>query len=185
MDNLFEILIYAIIIISFLSSFFKKKKKEVPQTNKDTQDSELEDLSSQQSEPVLSQKKEVDDYDILREIEKMFKVETASQSPPVPKKVEPVRSSQPAPGSEKRKISSEHRLTKSEHVVSKSITYDGQNYKPAPKAVSDSNEEKYFPINQPVINPFLNLKRKLRDPQTVRDYIIVSEVIGRPKALKR
>lgn len=184
MDNVFEILIYAIIIISFLSSFFKKKK-EVPKSNQEEQQNEVDDFQPQKSKPVIAQKKEVDDYDILREIEKMFKMETPQQPVPVPKKVEPIRRSQPTLKKDTRKVASEHVATQSEHVYSKSVSYDGKSYKPAPKAKSVVNDEKYFPMSKPVINPFTDLKRKLRDPQTVRDFIIISEIIGKPKALKR
>jgi hypothetical protein len=185
MDNVFEILIYAIIIISFLSSFFKKKQKEVPQKGEESERDNVEISSIPKPEPMVQQKKEVDDYDILREIEKMFKVETPSPPIPAPKKIEPARRTEPVIKTDIRKVSAENAPTQSEHAFSKSITYDGQYSKPTPKVKSVAREEKHYVITKPVVNPYLDLKRKLKDPQTVRDFIVISEIIGKPKALRR
>lgn len=184
MDNVFEILIYAVIIISFLSSFFKKKK-EPPKTEHGSIEGDTQTITTYKGAPVKAEKKEVDDYDILREIEKMFKMETPEQPVPLPKKVEPVRIPKPVQKSEKRKVFSENTLTQSEHAYSKYNSYDASGIKPPLKVKSYDVEEKYYSLSKPLINPFADLKRKLREPQTMRDYIIVSEIIGKPKALRR
>ncbi len=184
MDNVFEILIYAVIIISFLSSFFKKKK-EPPKADNETLDVDTQSVTTYEGTSVKAEKKEVDDYDILREIEKMFKMETPELPVPVPKKVEPVRRPKPVQKSDVRKINTENTVTQSEHMYSKYTSYDASGIKPALKSKSKENDEKYFLTRKTFVDPFADLKKKLREPQTVRDYIIVSEIIGKPKALRR
>jgi hypothetical protein len=185
MDNVFEILIYAVIIISFISSFFKKKPKEEPQKTRETRSNESTDISEYNSEPVIQKKKEVDDYDILREIENMFKMETQPKPAPVPNKVEPIKKSQPAVKSETKRIAAENDVTVSEHAKSKSISYDISDNKRKPQLSSKIDYGKDFHLTKQIPDPFLDLKRKLKEPKNVRDFIVISEIIGKPKALRR
>ncbi|MFI5237886.1 MAG: hypothetical protein ACHQLA_08110, partial [Ignavibacteriales bacterium] len=67
MDNLFEILIYVVIIISFLSSIFKKRAKPKQPTERTTHSEEYP--TREISIPQSQQKTE---YDILKEIEGFF-----------------------------------------------------------------------------------------------------------------
>jgi hypothetical protein len=43
--------------------------------------------------------------------------------------------------------------------------------------LADRNKEVAFPLNE--------LKEKLYSPETLQDYIVVSEIIGKPKYLRR
>ena len=70
MDNIFEILIYLIIIVSFLSSIFKKKKQQ-QQRPPARQPQHEETYQTEVSVPQTEKKEE---YDILRELEDFFKV---------------------------------------------------------------------------------------------------------------
>ncbi|QQS37260.1 MAG: hypothetical protein IPM56_04710 [Ignavibacteriales bacterium] len=186
MDNVFEILIYAFIIISFLSSFFKKKTKEQPKTTGTFDNEESVSVTTYKGTPVKAEKKEVDDYDILREIEKMFKTETAESPERVPQRVEPIKQApQSVLKTDTKKVASEHSATLSEHVFSKSISYDDANYRSKLKPKSAQQTEKYFPTKKENKKVLTDLRRKLRDPSSLRDFVIISEILGKPKALRR
>ena len=76
MDDLFQYLIYGILIFSFLSSFFKKKEppKQTPQKPAQRPESISYQQRSTKVEPeIITQKN--DEYDILRELESLFKGE--------------------------------------------------------------------------------------------------------------
>ena len=85
MDNIFEVLIYVFIIISFLSSFFRKKKKEAIkkeqlQAQIRNQQGIKEDLEVQVSPSIQTQEPE---YDILKEFEDFFKVGERKEEPEI------------------------------------------------------------------------------------------------------
>ena len=85
MDDLFQYLIYGIIIFSFLSSFFKKKEqpKQTPLPKVKQPDSISYQQNSTSREPEVAAKKDIQ-YDILREIENMMqgKVKIPEQQKP-------------------------------------------------------------------------------------------------------
>ncbi|HSL89763.1 MAG TPA: hypothetical protein VK870_10700, partial [Ignavibacteriaceae bacterium] len=85
MDNFFEILIYLFIIVTFLSSIFKKKKPvpqkpeaRVPQQREEV-DISYSPEQEMESTPVKSSS--TDEYDILKELEQFFKVGESQQKP--------------------------------------------------------------------------------------------------------
>jgi hypothetical protein len=97
MDDIFQILIWLFIIISFFASFFKKKeppKQQTPQRRYGNR----EDNFPVKDQPAASAGKE--EYDILREIENMFRTGT----------------SQPAGMEQKEESYSYNRPTESEHI---------------------------------------------------------------------
>ncbi|MFZ1279839.1 MAG: hypothetical protein WAR59_03315, partial [Ignavibacteriaceae bacterium] len=88
MDDLFQYLIYGVIIFSFISSFFKKKeqpKPPVPGTKPRTSSQFPREQSNVDLSQVSNKK---DEYDILRELENMFKGNLPVPQQPKPKQVE-------------------------------------------------------------------------------------------------
>ncbi|NWG28010.1 MAG: hypothetical protein HXY48_05685 [Ignavibacteriaceae bacterium] len=188
MDNVFEILIYLIIIISFLSSIFKKKQQ--PQKKPPVQQPHQEDYyHTEQVEVSAPQSERKEDYDILRELEDFFKVgdESAAQKVPVPQ--------QPADSvptlDEHTKSESWQTPTSSEHVtdewerkkseVKKIIaSVDSSIEKKA--AMFEESLEKHEPVYSSIA---LSVKSKMKNPSTLKEYIIFSEILGKPKALRR
>ncbi|MBK7630607.1 MAG: hypothetical protein IPJ23_07890 [Ignavibacteriales bacterium] len=202
MDDLFQYLIYGILIFSFLSSFFKKKGPT--KQNPLPRERETDSISYQQKSTSLNSDvavKKNEEYDILRELENMFKGNLKIPDQPKPKQVE---SSDIYSSSEIKDMDLDlivdkrmQRSVQDQKPVGSRKTYDrntSYKYIPATKQVSkvDSKIEegaKEFEsvlassrIRKAAITEF---NRKLKNPRTVREYILFSEILGKPKALRR
>ncbi|MDH3267815.1 MAG: hypothetical protein OEM46_03065 [Ignavibacteria bacterium] len=189
MDNVFEILIYVIIIISFLSSIFKKKKKQKQQQQKPPiRQSQTDEYNQAEVPSPQTQPKE--EYDVLRELEDFFKVgdEPTKQQIPVPVPPEQPKISDME---EHVRTDSWHARTESEHYVDEwerkksevkkiiSSVDSGIEKKAAMfEASLDKKETAYS-------NIALAVKSKMNNPSTLKEYIIFSEILGKPKALRR
>jgi energy-converting hydrogenase Eha subunit F len=187
MDNVFEILIYLIIIISFLTSIFKKKKQQ--QQKPPAQQSQSDQYS--QAEIAVPQARPKEEYDILRELEDFFKVgeEPTRQEIPVP-----VPQEQPkkmTPMEEHSRTESWQTPTKSEHYVDEWERKRSE----VKKIISnvDSSIEKKAAMFEASLDKkdatfssiALAVKSKMKNPSTLKEYIIFSEILGKPKALRR
>ncbi|HOJ08340.1 MAG: hypothetical protein HND40_03580 [Ignavibacteriota bacterium] len=200
MDDLFQLLIWGIIIFSFLSSFFKKKeppKKTTPNRNHKT-DANISSRRISSSVPeAITQKR--DEYDILREIENLFKGEV-NIPPPQPR---PVQKSYEHSETEIKDKNLDHsddiRLHKSvedKRPIGSRETYDtrilnrktavGQPRVVSPKAEADAeNFERHLSGKVNQRSNINDLNRKLKNPVTIKEYILFSEILGKPKALRR
>ena len=185
MDNVFEILIYLFIIISFLSSFFKKRKQQ--QQKPTAQQPKAEE--TYETEVVIPQAEKKEDYDILRELEDFFKVgdERTEIKKPVPVEQPDKISSR----EEHSVTDSWHTPTKSEHNVDQWERKRGEVQKIL--AGVDSAIEKKAALfeeslgrKEPVYNTLaLAVKSKMKSPSTLKEFVIFSEILGKPKALRR
>jgi|SRR5690554_2924600 len=186
MDNFFEILIYLFIIISFISSFFKKKKPE--QTNK-----KIPPIPPQHI--PQSKTSEQEEYDILKEIEKMFKTETSLPDQQEERTIEQGEkrfetASEHLETDWHKEVPSEHQTTISERTfadwetkikkaeeqrkaINEKILSQAQVFEKHLTAKTVSEED----FRGKLINSFKN-------PQTLKEYFIFSEVIGKPKAFQ-
>lgn len=203
MDDLFQYLIWGIIIFSFLSSFFKKKEppKQTPLPKAKSPESVSYPQQSDVDRVVVSQKQ--DEYDILRELENLFKGEIKT---PVPQKQKQV---DPYDDYESNEIKDKdldlvvdkrmQRNVEDKKPIGSRETYDNKNV--SRRSVSDRQAQ------QKIINPKIEeqakafervlagplqqrttvteFNRKLKNPRTVREYILFSEILGKPKALRR
>jgi hypothetical protein len=186
MDNIFEILIYVIIIISFLSSIFKKKKKQ--QQKPPVIQTQQEEYS--QAEVSVPQTQPKEEYDVLKELEDFFKVgdEPTKQQIPVP-----VPPKQPKiPNMEEHvRTDSWHAKTESDHYVDEWERRKSE----VKKIISsvDSSIEKKAALFEASLDEkdatfssiALAVKSKMKSPSTLKEYIIFSEILGKPKALRR
>jgi len=205
MDNIFEILVFAIIIYSFLSPLFKKKKeqqKNLPKQNNQygsvgTADS-IEQSIKKEGMAVSGKN---DDYDILRELENMFKGEI---------KIPQQQKQKPAEQYDEFK-SHEIKDFDLDLVVDKRMQRNVEDKMPigARKTYDEkiADRKDYSTRQAKIINPKIELEaaefeqvlsgprkqraaitdfnRKLKNPRTVREYILFSEILGKPKALRR
>jgi hypothetical protein len=186
MDNFFEILIYLIIIISFLSSIFKKRNKPKQPPVRTSQPEEY-------SEPEISvpQSQSKSEYDILKEIEDFFKVEGEQTPTDIPVPVQPERGKMTKIEEEYIKDEGWHTTAASEHYA------DGWERKKElvreKKSQVDSKIEKQAAVFEESLVKAKRHKNeiatsvisKLKHPSTLKEYVIISEIIGKPKALRR
>lgn len=187
MDNVFEILIYLIIIISFLSSIFKKKKRQ--EQKPPAQQPQTDEYY--QAEVSVPQTKTKDDYDIVKELEDFFKVgnEPTKQEIPVP-----------VPQEQPKKMTQieEHTLDESWHTptASEHIAGDWERKKEEVNkriARIDFGVEKKAAMFEASLDKKVTtfnsiamaVKSKMKNPSTLKEYIIFSEILGKPKALRR
>ena len=187
MDNLFEILIYVIIIISFLSSIFKKKKQQ--QKPPVQQPNEEDYYQTEQAEVSAPQTERKEEYDILKELEVFFKVGTEPTKQEVPVPQEPPKKLTTI--EEQTRTESWRTPTLSEHVadvwerkkeeVSKRVArVDSSVEKKA--AMFEESLERQESVYSSIA---LSVKSKIKNPSTLKEYIIFSEILGKPKALRR
>ena len=205
MDDLFQYLIYGIIIISFLSSFFKKK--EQPKQKPLPQRQEPDSISYQQKSTSLNSDvavKKNEEYDILRELENMFKGNVKIPDQPIPRQADPYDIYQ----------SNEIKDKNLDLVVDERIHQDVEDQKPLGSRTTYYDKENYgrsnVKVNQKqkrILNPktearaeefekvlestrkrkasISEFNRKLKNPANIREYILFSEILGKPKALRR
>jgi hypothetical protein len=189
MDNFFEILIYVIIIVSFLSSIFKKKKQQ-QQQNPSARAPQQEkyphaDVSVTQTQPK-------DEYDVLREIEDFFKVGSelpGQERTTITQPEEPVSIIQ---AKEQSKSDSWHTPTASEHSYTDNWERKTEEVKKKISQVDSGIEKQAAKFEESLvkIKPIASeitalIKTKFKNPSSLKEYIIFSEVLGKPKALRR
>lgn len=183
MDNFFEILIYLIIIISFLSSFFKKKEPEQKRgSNQPLPESKPSDYTDAKIET-----KAEESYDILKEIENIFK---ENMGVPVPKPEGENKTVIQQKEEEKfqdafdknydkediRRVSAESRAIKSRDDSKKldeKTLREAEKFEELLKSQSEFKRRKH-----PIID-------KLHNPQSLKEYVLISEILGKPVAYKR
>jgi len=203
MDDLFKILIWGIIIFSFLRPLFKKKQqdKNIPTTKSRTDSPGYGDLSVKESEPaVLSQKN--DDYDILRELQNMFKGNLKIPEQPKPKQVDPYNIYQSREIKDKNlDLVVDKRMQRNvgdQNPIGSRTTYDDNKISDKEVVVVkrtrviDSKIEAEAQKFEKVLSGLHKKSivqsefiRKIKNPATIREYILFSEILGKPKALRR
>jgi hypothetical protein len=205
MDDFIQILIYLIIIISFLSSIFKKKGKEPSPPPQRKPESRIPDTYE-------TAKTNEDETDIFREISDLFKAELPQKPESDRRKTTfEKRSEMESTSTSSEHSSEEYKRTESEHVsyerekssIEHSPTYSEHNldsgwHKPTDwtkrkKPKIDASIEKRADSFKKLLEKkstgtnIYNLKIRdtLKNPQSLKEYILISEIIGRPKALKK
>jgi hypothetical protein len=188
MDNLFEILIYVIIIISFLSSIFKKKKQQ-QQKPPMRQTQQEEYYQAEQTEVSVPQPQSKQEYDILRELEDFFKV---GDVPTERKAPTPQPQNESLPSAEEHTKSEDWKSpTESEHYVDQWERKKTE-VKKIISSVDSSIEKKAAMFEESLERKesvyssiALTVKSKIKNPSTLKEYIIFSEILGKPKAFRR
>ena len=195
MDNFFEILIYLFLIISFLSSFFKKKKKIVSQLKQsETQVAGQQGTSGvmdvEAGPPVQTQQQ---DYDIFKEFEDFFKVGQPDLESHIPTKTESFEKSEVS-NKEFNHVPEEsfHTKTASEHTFVDPWDVKKSEIDERKKSIDSNIEKKAAAFERHLKKPETSatiISRKIREnmkrPSTLKEYVIISEIMGKPKAFKR
>jgi hypothetical protein len=202
MDDLFQYLIWGIIIFSFLSSFFKKKEPPKQSPLPKAKQPDAVSYTKQQSDVeriAVSQKQ--DEYDILRELENLFKGEIKTPAPQKQKQVDPYDIYESSEIKDKdldlvvdkrmqQKIE-QRRASDSNTRTDRSIPQGQTRWERKKTIVDPKIEESAKEFERVLAGPkqqratITEFNRKLKNPRTVREYILFSEILGKPKALRR
>lgn len=174
MDDVFQIIIYLLIIISFIAPIFKKKdQQKKQQQQRFPLQNDFEEPASNNTAVENKQQ----DYDVLKELENFFKVgneEETQQENFIETKQEPdpqVRKSDYQSIWDRKKAEVE----KVVNVLDKKIENQAKQFE---------EQLAYQQVRQ-TNKLVLQLKNNIRNPSTLREYILFSEIIGKPKALRR
>jgi hypothetical protein len=186
MDNVFEILIYLLIIISFLSGLFRKKNK---QKRPPVQRPQNQDETYSEPAPVQTRQKE--EYDVLKEIEDFFKVgdeqtETQSRQPEIPEEVKE------ADFEEHVQSDEWHQPTASEHKYTDVWKQKEKEVRKVKSKVDSEIEQQAVEFEKHLTRAKTGtseLSRKIIDtlskPASLKDYVVISEIMSKPKSLRR
>jgi hypothetical protein len=193
MEDLFQILIWLFIIISFLSSIFKKKKKEIPPQKPPQRREEVRTPSTQTGE--------AEEYDILKEIEGLFKTESPTRAEPTVEKTP--TSSRDYQTGQRVETADEHfgtdpwhARTESEHTINEQWKKHQERMQAKTSKIDKMTEERAKKFERMLQSKTVikhdrsyliskNILEKLQKPDTLSEYIIFSEILGKPKALRR
>jgi hypothetical protein len=207
MEDFVKVIIWIIIIISFFISIFKKKNKEKPKAvqkpQRDPEQTSHIPSKIETEKKSVEGKEEIDSYDdMLAEIENLFKKGDSenytsakiSQQNDTPKTKTTDKTKIQEHDERKKSDQFEqqwHKQTASEHTLIDDWEKEGKALEK--KAAVDFNIEK----NAKKFEDMLSHKKgpigifkhtineKLRHPETLKDYILMSEIIGKPKAKRR
>jgi hypothetical protein len=182
MDDIFQVLIYIFIIVTFLASLFKKRQKP--------QDKRSEPVSNPTPQPRMETKSsQQDEYDILKEIEKMFKTEI-----PVPEKEKEKAFEKESEHFKSEEwyqpTETEHKTTTSEHTFE---NWDNKRRKAdeSRKAVNEKIIKQAEMFEKSLARTTVgksyikkNIMQRFKEPSSLKEYIIISEIIGKPKSLQ-
>ena len=193
MDNIFEYLIYGFIIISFISSFLKKKKR-LPKKPSDQTLLQRTDITEDKFIDIPpSQEPKAEEYNILKGIESFFDVGKPKQAET---KVHSDKEMYEGAKDRENYIpvpeKSFHTLTASEHTFTetwdekrKELEKRKKNLSPEIEKQASAYEESLIKRDSVATGIIKDINKRLKNPSTLKEYIIISEIIGKTKALKR
>lgn len=202
MDNLFEYLIYGFIILSFISSFFKKKKHLPKESSGQSPHQRTEITKEIKVQTPVPQQPKAEEYDILKEMESFFNVGQPQQTRTMvhtDKKMSEMHTDKKMSESVKDRENyipvpekSFHKITDSEHtftdpwdVKRKELGKRKMKLSPKIEKQESAYEESLTKKDSAATGIIKDIKERLKNPSTLKEYIIISEIIGKPKALKR
>jgi hypothetical protein len=196
MEDVFQIIIWLFIIISFLSSFFKKKgtppppAKQTERKQREEQQS-IQNQGSRQSEPQ-------EEYDILKEIEGLFNQQKAK-----PTRYEEYDENNNIPETEYRVKSEKSKLgdvvetwkhpSSSEQSIENQWDARRRKMEERKTRIDSSvhrKAEKFEKLLQKKAAPAdeesgNSIAGKIKNPDNLREYIIFSEILKKPKSMRR
>ncbi len=206
MDDIFSYIIYAIIIISFLSSFLKKKEpvKQAPMPKKsEPKDSSISSDYTLEKSTTSPQSKS-ENFDILKELEKVFNSDFKIPEPQKPQQTDPYDDYRSTAIKDKDLSQTIDPRLQREVEDYKPIgyrpTFDNRQQTDT-KRISSLSSQKQATDSKTALEELdksillaeqkskkqisRNFAIKLKSPATLKEYILFSEILGKPKALRR
>ncbi len=206
MDDIFAYLIYAIIIISFLSSFLKKKEppKQTPLPKNNESRNKLESSGYTSARDMSNTQGRGDSFDILKELENVFNSDFKIPEPQKPQQTDPYDDYQNTAIKDKdisqtvdprlqrevedykpigyRPTFDNRQQTDTKRISSLSSTKQATDSKSAleelDKSILLAKQKSKTRIQK-------EFGKKIKNTSTLKEYIIFSEILGKPKALRR
>ncbi|MGD8780108.1 MAG: hypothetical protein PVH88_14230 [Ignavibacteria bacterium] len=181
MDNIFELLVILFLIFSAFSSILSKKKKQRKEMEKKT------------SSPVPSSKKSKDIFEELfglkfpeeneETIETVsYKTEEENTWDPESEFLGGTKPSQP----KTRQIEKKSSKIESQYKPSwQQVNYDKLTRSEIKELDKETTLKEFSKTKVSVNKKALEIKTKLNSPTTIREYILISEILNKPKALRR
>jgi len=181
MDNIVDYLVILFFIITFIASAFKKKKKSDAKLEEQQSQGRISDNLDSEQDGRKSVKPQ--EQKVINPLEEFFKFQTIIQ--PEPQK--PV-SEVDAYFEEAQKRSAELEAVKEKEEL-RSIKSDEMKLE-AHRKVREKSRNDFAKLNQMDIEKRTNrraiaIKEKFKNSNTIRDFIIVQEILNKPKALRR
>jgi len=184
MDNLFEYLFILFIIISFLSSYFDKKKKAQRKKN----------ASGRTQVNIPAAKQQQPQRDILEELFGVKQNPVPPQMPQLKENAEVINKTLTDLGAQENKTWNPEdefkdvTLSPSENVMENIKKKMEQEDAPMTYSSLEKSAAKEMKMYRKIEVPNLyesDIKARLKEPKTLKEFIIVSELLGKPKALRR
>jgi hypothetical protein len=183
MDDVFQILIYLLIIISFIAPIFKKKNQNKNSQPSPRQRSPLQNdiLENSKTEIAVTESKQTD-YDVLKELENFFKVGSEEKTGTADNQNINYEGQQPEPQIVPKLRGYQSIWDKKKAEVESVV-------KSLDKKIEDQAkqfQEETAYQKKSLANDFaIRLKKNIREPATLKEYILFAEIIGKPKSLRR
>ncbi|MBZ0200890.1 MAG: hypothetical protein K8H86_13550 [Ignavibacteriaceae bacterium] len=192
MDDIFTILIYLIIIVSFFSSFFKKKNVPKPPAETGRQP----DSDHNWLPPARQPKTSGGERNILTEIENLFKQDYAVEKPDMSSDDSLIES---APANLKSKTAIEmakleHRLTDSEHKMETDWERQRKALQEEKKKIDSKTALQAANFEQMLMEKdhrtsvqfaARRIRGRLMKSESLVELLIIGEVLAKPKSLRR
>lgn len=184
MDNIIELLVFFFVIYSIIGSIFRKKKKQQRQQQK-----RPVQYRERSDNKIPIPKQQQTSKDILEELFgfKTPQPETEPTSPRSQKYEENLEYKSWDPGKEFDKKVKEREGFEYRDIEKTvpDINYDKLSAFGTAKKISKNSSITYeYKTSKFSSKKTLELKSKLRNPETFRDLFIISEIINKPKALR-
>ncbi|HKJ81156.1 MAG TPA: hypothetical protein VJ954_03985 [Ignavibacteriaceae bacterium] len=180
MDNFLQILFFLFIIFSFIAPLFKKKKEQGQKQQTKAQNQNNPERQRAKAEL----KKEMEEYDILNEIQGLFKPPEEIKKPAETQTYEQSYKESPYETPEWEKaLKTEHTINDEWHRATTEADFNKES------AVIDIEAKRIQKLiddkNKPVNVRLGELRKSIRNPETLKQYFLISEIIGKPRAVKR
>lgn len=176
MDNLFTLIVFLFIIYSILAPLLGKKKPQSPQRQSQSNNNYGGDVNNTQTSPQSSP------TDILEDFLGFKIPRTEEEYQPTAKTETDNYNLQTVDYDTDLKI--EYKDLEKESKMP-DVDYDKLAFINSMPIEEDSLTTKVLTITQPFNERTLYIKRKLKEKNELRDVFLLSEIINKPKALRR